>query len=67
MKWISVDERLPDEFSTILVARQHTGHVSMANYSTTKRFWVLAHGRLGTEEWVEVTHWMPLPPPPTED
>ncbi len=52
-EWISVEERLPDEYETVLVYGEEIG-VRMAFYAVDKRVW---------NEGV-ITHWMPLPEPP---
>jgi hypothetical protein len=56
-KWISVEERLPDILSTIIVCDKK-GNVGEAYY----------YGE-GSFQWIDgdlviVTHWMPLPEPP---
>ena len=82
--WISVEERLPENADTVLVAHQmkdgsyQTGDPLTAQYwpyPTTGAAWPESFGqktwwdvdREGFEHPVSgVTHWMPLPEPPTE-
>ena len=61
-RWISVEERLPDYDSTVLMFEQ------------VGLFTAIAMGRLTRDEGfvtqdgfpADVTHWMPLPEPPKE-
>lgn len=62
-KWISVEDRLPDESGSYLVC-------------TRRSYAFTAHFYLNTNEWKShfagsagkhITHWMPLPEPPKED
>ena len=55
MNWISVDERLPDPFKTVLVYDTHTECVRISLYRGTDEVW--RNGR--------ISHWMPFPEPPT--
>ena len=58
-KWISVDERLPDERVLVLVSG-FEGQVGVAHYA--KGVWYTPEPQIvcGTD----VTHWMPIPNPP---
>lgn len=56
--WISVDERLPEMNTCVLVAAD--GGVDIAYYCDIG--WMM--DTLGNEP---VTHWMPLPEPPEEE
>ena len=67
--WISVKDRLPDVFDEVLV--YFNGFISIAWRETEKR----KNGIVGwhwdsqmsyPESLVYVTHWMPLPEPPTK-
>lgn len=54
--WISVDDRLPDEYGEYFVSR-----------ACRPRGWVVVYAPVG---WVcsddyPVTHWQPMPGPPT--
>ncbi len=75
MKWISVEERLPDdhlEDKTVVCLINNTPilcEVGTANFMLTDN---RVYFSLRSCEWVkdayfgDVTHWMPLPPPPKE-
>ena len=54
-KWISVDERLPERYETVLVFNY--GMISVDFIATNGR-WYEHIGHDG------ITHWMPLPEPP---
>lgn len=63
-KWIPVTERLPEQFSSVIVFRK-TKTYSMLHYSSALGF------HFYDSEWGDVTvdnvtHWMPLPEPPKE-
>ena len=65
MEWISVKDRLPETSGEILlftvVCSVYIGHYKISRNLFT------VYG-IGKEELtdVEITHWMPLPEPPTE-
>lgn len=66
--WISVDDRLPEQESPVLIIIKHSHHnILQAAFDY----------RVGSEGWYDfqseeevdfnvVTHWMPLPTPPKE-
>ena len=58
MEWISVKDRLPDleKADDYIVVRK--GNVETANwcYDSGRGFWY---------DYLGITHWMPLPEPPT--
>lgn len=65
-KWISVKERLPRAFYSVLVyipeeAPMPTVH---EGYMTDNGRWI---STVYVREFEKVTHWMPLPEPPKED
>ena len=66
MEWISVKDRLPQEklFNGLVCLENDA--VLEAHYSnlSTKGFWSLLHGQFREDN--KVTHWMPLPKPPTK-
>ncbi len=53
-EWISVDERLPEIFTTVIVYDTHTQSVRFTLYNGKTEGW--SNGR--------ITHWMPLPEAP---
>lgn len=59
MKWISVKERLPEHFSSVLVFGQ-----SIRTCALYEDGIFYCDFRLPKHE--DITHWMPLPEPPTE-
>lgn len=60
--WVPVGERLPEDGLEKLVVVRHNGHP----YTRTARY--APRDIDGLPEWSvsDVTHWMPLPTPPTE-
>ena len=60
-KWISVEERLPDEDECLAVGGQHEMLIGVLLYRK-------GDGRYACESdgeyLLDVTHWMPLPEPP---
>jgi hypothetical protein len=65
MEWISVKDKLPDQWLLVLVYTEHGG-VEVDRYDMT-----LSDGTIlfyGTREEYRsnVTHWMPLPEPPKQ-
>lgn len=67
MKWISVKKRLPDNFAHVLIYFKKGGMI-IGHYSPNVNQW-----KNKDNEWCDydincpVTHWMPLPEPPTKD
>lgn len=77
-RWISVDERLPEENCHVLVACEG-GNVAATFYAIDHSFFDHAHGHklsrkkhgkyskhfeLARQYGYRITHWMPLPPAP---
>lgn len=62
-KWISVEERLPEEFEHVLTYERNN-EVSWlrVSYMYDGLWW-----RSGLKALGKVTHWMPLPEPPRSD
>lgn len=56
MEWISVEDRLPEEKTPVLVANTFGVDIAFAQ----EGFWYTQYD----ECKVHVTHWMPLPDPP---
>lgn len=64
-KWISVKERLPEDYKDVLVIVRNNGALfTIIAYLTIGGIWV--HKGFGRVIGV-VTHWMPLPEPPKEE
>ena len=62
MEWISVNERLPDEFESVLACARLDGDTK---YSVGEAFWSRGWSSVRTYDALDdVTHWMPLPPLP---
>lgn len=67
-EWISVDERLPEPNGSYLVYVQNPddnrrGTISRKKYMPAQRGWTMKRDERGMG--LKVTHWMPLPEPPT--
>lgn len=60
--WISVKERLPERYELVIVWRS-TRRARMAMACKGHRGWIGMFNKRGVSA---VTHWMPLPLPPTE-
>lgn len=66
-RWIPVTERLPDTFGQFIVAVNNdfgNGYSDYADYDPYQRSWRTGLSLNGTEC---VTHWQPLPAPPTPE
>jgi len=63
MEWVSVNERLP-EVGVIVKVKMSIGSISKKVIE--KNGTLMDNGRFNcTFDWSVVTHWMPLPPPPS--
>ena len=64
-EWISVKERLPQEFVSVLVYMPEERPLPTVHegYVTNQGKW---YAHFFEREPFEVTHWMPLPEPPNE-
>ena len=60
-EWISVEDQLPDTETTVLVCNER-GEIFTSWASDVDVFWFY-----GEEEDDRVTHWQPLPAPPTKN
>lgn len=65
-EWISVKDRLPGNFETVLALRKD-GAMFVGRY-TPWQHWEIWTARKSTKViTITVTHWMPLPEPPREE
>ena len=69
MDWIRVDERLPEPGVWVLVYQYgRILNAQAASYRVNRLtgipYWRAADDNLG--DFVDVTHWMPMPEPPTD-
>lgn len=64
--WISVDERLPDENDVVIVCAEYGVERSTAEYFYDEGRWHPIDGYYSSEI-INVTHWMPLPPAPSQE
>ena len=62
--WISVEERLPEHLTSVIVHRKDGGIFvwEFFNTSTTDECWM--DDSMNVYSFYDVTHWMPLPEPP---
>lgn len=69
MKWISVEDRLPDKAGGYLCACLDRAEGITDLH--VRSFWTMQHRKgpnvFGVEDYVTVTHWMPLPPTSDQD
>lgn len=63
-QWISVDDKLPDTFNTVIVCREYAkGSIKVEQgYRDVNGWWMIYGARVK-----RVTHWMPFPEPTEED
>lgn len=68
-KWISVEERLPEDDVIVLVwYASEYGSYGMGFANFAKQFGTDTQGDTFTPKGMkEITHWMPLPQPPREE
>lgn len=59
-RWISVEERLPDDYEKVLIFDKKWGILPGWH---SKSYWETSEVKNVTE----ITHWMPKPTPPKED
>lgn len=64
MTWISIAERLPEDFEFVLVwFAGGESNVDVANWDSEAKWWSLPNNGFNHPD-DEPTHWMPLPDPP---
>jgi hypothetical protein len=62
--WISVEDRLPDKRGDYLVIMNYTRCRTIRGFAPGHGWWEEGASRIG-EPMILVTHWMPLPEPPS--
>ena len=62
-EWIGVDERLPEDDTTVLAYGGDIYYLTFDVFPNGGRWWTEDHGWFTTDE-LGITHWMPLPEPP---
>lgn len=65
-KWISVEERLPEDQRSVLTVNGHGEIRIMGLWSKRGDAWTWVHNDR-MMHYNDITHWMPLPEPPKED
>lgn len=64
-EWISVEDRLPEElFSAVLIYCPDRNNIYCV-YLNARNEWHIFDDGAGQQITERVTHWMPLPSPPT--
>jgi len=72
-RWISVEERLPEEVRKSYLCRTDSGyHCEVRWTDNVYGLWTGGGGQWGWSifdipQYAKVTHWMPLPQPPKEE
>lgn len=65
MEWVSVERKLPENGTPVLIAAGH--YVTLASWnSDEKRFQFTSREDAALISSNDITHWMPLPEPPKE-
>ena len=64
-EWINVEDRLPEDFKTVL-ALCKDGGMFVGRYTSWHRWEILTAMKSTRVVSRKVTHWMPLPSPPIE-
>lgn len=64
IKWISVDDRLPEKSGEVLVYKPN--YMCVLDYSRKHQAFNAFDDLESVDYAIEVTHWMPLPKPPKE-
>lgn len=63
-RWISVDDRLPEDEDEVLGCHIEAGGITIIWYDIELKKWHFDSEQKGME--ILITHWQPLPNPPTE-
>lgn len=66
-RWISVEDRLPENLTSVIVHRKDGGVFIWEYFDTspTDECWV--DDNMNVYSFYDVTHWQPLPEPPKEE
>lgn len=67
MNWISVDERLSQDYEEVLVYIPCESRVGIASRRTLAEIYEYWYCSDNVYSNSEITHWMPLPEPPKEE
>ena len=65
-KWISVEERLPEHLTSVIVHRKDGGIFMWEYFDTSPTDECLIDDSMNVYSFYDVTHWMPLPEPPKQ-
>lgn len=66
-KWISVKDRLPEDWKRVLVCIRHKHNPEDGYREIGILHWTKPYGWSMKDNYYEITHWMPLSEPPKED
>lgn len=64
--WVKVEDRLPENEDEVLVVHTEAGGISIAFYCDELKRWVPTDTDIERNGQILVTHWRPLPPPPSK-
>lgn len=69
MSWISVKDELPkSNFCWYLICTEGMATMSFfEKHENGDVYWLCHNDAEDRDEWDNVTHWMPLPPPPKDE
>ncbi len=62
MDWISIKNGLPEDNDDVIIYWPRWKLVCVGHYDKTDDSWRMDYDESSNE--IEVTHWMPFPPPP---
>lgn len=65
-KWVSVDDKLPKEDQSVLIYDAYSTHGKVYTMTCSSYLLACLSGDEFSESYRGITHWMPLPKPPTE-
>ena len=61
MKWISIEDKLPEVDTEVLILMEVGGNIERGLHIGNGNFKANWCSRVGTDHTYKVTHWMPLP------